>query len=61
MDMESKTRIRIKIKCSECKYLEEEGYCEEVNCSQLWHGASCSCHKNPPCGICLNDAFRSKE
>lgn len=46
-----------KVKCAECIHAEKQGYCEDVNCSQLWRGASCSCHINPSCGICLNNKF----
>ncbi len=51
---------KFKAGCAECRHAENDYYCEDVNCSQLWHGASCSCHINPPCAICLNNHFEQK-
>lgn len=58
--MESKAKTRTKTKCSECKHVGNDFYCEYVNCSNLWHGASCKCHINPPCGVCLNNKFEAE-
>ena len=49
-----------KFGCAECKYAEEKDYCDDIDCSHLWDGASCSCHINPPCSKCVNNAFEER-